>query len=80
LHSSPPQGGEVFCNVFDKVRRYKRWSTAKIREELTKLARRGIRLDCGSLAMMAPAMLAAIYRRGQGLVAERAAIRLHIDM
>ena len=51
--------------------RYRRWSTPIIQEELERLVKHGVALDQETLADNSPALLAAIYRVGAGLVAER---------
>lgn len=59
----------------ESIRRYRKWSRDTVRRELAKLAKDGISLDQDTLASVAPAVLAAVYRRGAGLVAEREAAR-----
>jgi len=54
-----------------KITRYRRWSTPVIQAELEHLAMRGVALDQETLSDRSPALLAAIYRIGAGLVAER---------
>ncbi len=55
----------------EKIARYRRWSSPTIQAELEKLAKDGKTLDQESIAGTSPALLAAIYRVGAGLVAER---------
>ena len=62
----------------EKVMKYRKWTKAKVREALAELAHKGASLDRDTLAEIAPATLAAIYRVGAGLVAEREAINLEL--
>jgi hypothetical protein len=55
----------------ERIARYRRWSTPAIQAELEKLAKDGTPLDQETIAGSSPALLAAIYRVGAGLVAER---------
>jgi ribosomal protein S18 acetylase RimI-like enzyme len=55
----------------EQIMRYRRWTVSKIQEELARLAEQGIRFDQDTLEVRAPALLAAIYRKGQGLNAQR---------
>ncbi len=58
----------------DNVSRYRRWTLPAIQDELSTLAHQGVNLDQETLAQEAPALLAAIYRLGGGLVAQRGAL------
>lgn len=58
----------------ESVSRYRRWTLTMIREQLEFLASHGVSLDQDTIAREAPALLAAIYRIGGGLVAQRAAL------
>ncbi|HAH86484.1 MAG TPA: hypothetical protein DCL60_03825 [Armatimonadetes bacterium] len=58
----------------EKIMRYKKWSSDRVKKELLDLAQKGISLDQDTLAVVSPALLAAIYRIGAGLVIERAII------
>jgi hypothetical protein len=53
------------------VRRYRKWSKSKIQQELFSLAEQGHQLDQETLMETSPALVAAIYRLGSGLVTER---------
>lgn len=53
------------------VRKYRRWDEDKIQKELSDLAEQGVPLDQDTLEEKSPALLAAIYRHGPGLVFER---------
>jgi len=55
----------------DEIMRYQRWSQERTRNELAHLQRKGCALDKECLAEVAPALLSAIYRHGDGLVLER---------
>lgn len=56
------------------VSRYRRWTLPKIHAELLNLKEQGIPLDRHNLSVEAAGLLAAVYRHGKGLVAERAAL------
>jgi hypothetical protein len=58
----------------DQVSRYRRWTLPKIHAELLNLKEQGIPLDRESLSAEAAGLLAAVYRHGNGLVAERNAL------
>jgi hypothetical protein len=60
----------------EQIMRYRRWSVSRVREELEELARQGLPLDQDTLAREAPSLLAAIYRVGNGLTAERSKLGL----
>lgn len=69
------------CDIFstfrqppDQVSRYRRWTLPKIHAELLNLKEQGIPLDRESLSAEAAGLLAALYRHGNGLVAERNAL------
>jgi len=55
----------------DEIMRYQQWSLDRIRKELAYLIHKGCALDRESLVVIAPALLSAIYRYGDGLVLER---------
>ena len=55
----------------EKVSKYKKWTKKIIQEKLEKYFREGKSLKRNSLAQSNPKLLAAIYRVGRGLVAER---------
>lgn len=57
----------------DHVSRYRRWTLPKIHAELLTLKEQGLPLDRQTLSAEAAGLLAAVYRHGNGLVAERAA-------
>jgi len=59
----------------EMVMRYRRWSVPKIQEELLRLSRKGVVLNRQTLSEEASGLLAALYRHGNGLVAERNALR-----
>lgn len=54
-----------------EIMRYRKWSLDQVRNRLRELALAGEPLDRDSLAESVPSTLAAIYRIGDGLVAER---------
>lgn len=58
----------------DKVSKYRRWTLPKIHAELLHLKEQGIPLDRDTLSTEAAGLLAAVYRHGKGLVAERNAL------
>jgi len=58
----------------DQVSRYRRWTLPMIHAELQNLKEQGIPLDRESLSAEAAGLLAAVYRHGGGLVAERNAL------
>jgi len=58
----------------DTVSKYRRWTLPKIHAELLNLKQQGIPLDRGTLSTEAAGLLAAVYRHGNGLVAERNAL------
>ena len=58
----------------EDISRYRRWNIPTIREELRFLEEQGVSLDQETLVREAAPLLAAIYRVGQGLVAERNAL------
>lgn len=55
----------------EQIMRYRKWTMAKMKRELSSLARKGIELDQHSIQTVYPSLLAAIYRVGAGLIAER---------
>ncbi|MHB0999438.1 MAG: hypothetical protein ACYC27_09350 [Armatimonadota bacterium] len=57
----------------EQVMRYRKWSRSKVQQALFELAEQGSSLDQDSLVDIDPALLAAIYRHGAGLVEEREA-------
>lgn len=57
-----------------KVRKYRKWSKQKVRQQLLEFAEQGISLDQDTLESQAPALLAAVYRHGKGLVEERESV------
>ncbi|WP_319586193.1 hypothetical protein [uncultured Desulfobulbus sp.] len=62
------------------VRKYRKWSKQKVQQQLFELAEQGLALDQDTLISEAPALLAAIYRHGKGLVEERkSALRMKSD-
>jgi hypothetical protein len=64
----------------EEIMRYQRWTPERIREELALLSKQGAPLDRDSLAEIAPSLLAAIYRQGDGLVAERIRAQFLYDL
>jgi hypothetical protein len=58
----------------EDIMRYHKWSLEQIRIRLRELALAGEPLDRDSLAESVPSTLAAIYRVGDGLVAERTVV------
>ena len=58
------------------VSRYRRWTLPRIHEELLNLKEQGLPLNRQTLSEEAAALLAAVYRHGNGLVAERNALFL----
>jgi len=58
----------------DQVSRYRRWTLPRIHAELLNLKKQGIPLDRETLSTEAAGLLAAVYRHGDGLVAERNAL------
>ena len=58
----------------EMVARYRRWSLPKIHEEMLRLSRQGVVLSRQTLSEEASGLLAALYRHGHGLVAERNAL------
>jgi len=55
----------------ERVSRYRRWTISTVRRELQALAQQDMPLDQDTLQREAPALLAAIYRLGEGLTVER---------
>ncbi|MHB9134329.1 MAG: hypothetical protein ACYDBB_24930 [Armatimonadota bacterium] len=55
----------------ESVARYHRWTLEKIQEELWQLVRAGVNIDQDTLQRQAPDLLAAVYRIGGGLEAQR---------
>lgn len=66
----------------EKISRYRRWSIARIQREMEDLAAQGVALDQETLLGLAPALCAAIYRIGGGLVHQRTLLerRLRIEL
>ncbi len=64
----------------DQIARYRRWTPRKIQDELERLACQGVPLDQETLNQHAPALIAAIYRIGRGLVAEREALEKRLTV
>jgi len=58
----------------NQVSRYRRWTLPQIHAELLNLKEQGIPLDRQNLSAEAAGLLAAVYRHGHGLVAERNAL------
>jgi len=58
----------------EDIMRYHKWSLEQVRIRLRELALAGEPLDRDSLAESVPSTLAAIYRVGDGLVAERTVV------
>lgn len=56
------------------ISRYRKWKASDMRQELLDLALEGIPLSRKSLSAKSPALLAAVYRVGGGLVKERSTI------
>jgi hypothetical protein len=55
----------------EEISRYRAWKTTDLYEELLALHAQGVPLTRKTLAETNGALLAALYRRGNGLVAER---------
>lgn len=55
----------------DEVMRYQRWDLAQVQDRLQELVAHDHPVDRAHLADTHPALLAAIYRHGHGVVAER---------
>ncbi|MHB9025695.1 MAG: hypothetical protein ACYC7E_16250 [Armatimonadota bacterium] len=54
------------------IYRYKKWTLEQVKEEILSLQQLGTKLDQDTLMIVYPALLAAVYRIGGGLVKVRA--------
>jgi hypothetical protein len=66
--------------VPEKVARYRRWSLALVQKELAMLLRKGVSLDQMTLQRHAPGLLAAVYRIGGSLEAQRSVLEARLQM
>lgn len=58
----------------EQIQKYRKWTPTRVKKELMRLSQLGLPLDQDSLVQSSPALLAAIYRIGEGLVKERESI------
>ncbi|MHB9024768.1 MAG: hypothetical protein ACYC7E_11440 [Armatimonadota bacterium] len=66
--------------VPEKVARYRRWSLDLVQKELAMLLRQGVSLDQMTLQRQAPGLLAAVYRIGGSLEAQRSVLEARLQM
>jgi len=57
------------------IMRYKRWTMNRMHHKLASLSKNGVPLDHPTVQAVSPSLLAAIYRIGAGLIAERSAVK-----